>query len=635
MPELDRKPRLCVNCYQAVHPKANVCHHCNSTQRAGLPERSGQVLKWIGGAAVITSLVLGVFELRKGNVELKRATLELNTLVSQVSERRETIHQLVSAAEGQIADGDLVTAQKLVDQAFALDPANQATLKVKIVLAMDTVRQFHSPYDEGVTEAIEPVLSTLLIGANSADRQLAADVLAHVGWANFLRPISLDYEGKGFPVQEYFRRSIENDPDNVFAHIMWSWVCLYNQFWGKCENTLEMVREHYKLANRSGRENAYVKELWRRALHSSNVSGAWVEYVALLSDYENNKVKLDAKEKAYYLRYIEENVNREEGNFHLLLTRLGEAGFAGLINWLGNQEGTVESAEFDTKWYTGYFLARIDFEIGKFDRSLQRLRVLRKDTLRYAAETSYQYSSSLFLIDRMIAEIRRIKRGWLEVKPEQLDEERMAGLKIPTSTGLLVTKVYPHSPAEQAGVEVGDVIISINGSPAPEGWVPSLLGPALAGDELRLGTWRGGGAIEVVVKLGEAPGAESFSWMDAKLADITEGLMAEYVDQALFGQVENVGGIVLAMPTGDARRDYDVRTDADGALVVRVAETTEGVKIQPGDMILEVEGEPVKSPAELAKTVKEICIAGRTTLNFRIWRQGERIAVPAGLCSES
>jgi hypothetical protein len=61
----------------------------------GVAEKAGQVLKWLGGVAVITSLVLGVFELRKGIVEFKRATIELNALVSQMSERRETIRHLL------------------------------------------------------------------------------------------------------------------------------------------------------------------------------------------------------------------------------------------------------------------------------------------------------------------------------------------------------------------------------------------------------------------------------------------------------------------------------------------------------------------------------------------------------------
>jgi hypothetical protein len=500
MPEQDRKRRLCVNCYQAIHPQAKVCHHCNSTQRVGAAERIAQVLKWIGGATVITSLVLGVFDLRK--------------IVSQISERRQTISQLVSAAEGQIADGDVVTAQKLIDQASALDPANPDTLKAKTILAMDTVRQFHSPYDEGVTEAIEPVLSTLLIGANSDDLQLSADVLAHVGWANFLRPITMDYGGKGFPVQIYFRRSIEKDPENPFAHIMWSWVCLYGVFWEECENPLETATKHYEIANRSGRENDYVKELWRGALSNSPVPGAWLEYVVLLSDYQKNNTKLESDEKMYYLKYIDENVNREEEGFNRLLDRLGDKSCAGLLEWLGRKEAGIEEDDRDEairEWYTGYYLSWIDYEKGRSDRALQRLRALRAKILHY--DWSYQP----FQIDRMIAQILKVRRGWLGIDTEPLDRERMTQLKIPSPVGLLIAKVSADSPAEQAGVEVGDIIIAIGDAPLPEGWVPSLIGVALAGDEVRLGIWRGGGAIELVAKLGEAPGAESFSWMDAKL----------------------------------------------------------------------------------------------------------------------
>jgi hypothetical protein len=331
------------------------------------------------------------------------------------------------------------------------------------------------------------------------------------------------------------------------------------------------------------------------------------------------------------LKYIDENVNREEGSFDRLLDRLGDKALAGLVGWLGSKEAGMEEDEREEasrEWHTGYYSSWVDYEKGESDRALQRLRALR------AKISHFDWSWELFQIDRMIAQILKIRRGWLGIETEPLDQEWAAQLRIPSPIGLLVEKVSPHGPAEQAGVDVGDIIIAINDAPVPEGWVPSLIGAGLAGDEVRLSIWRGGGAIELVAKLGEAPGAESFSWMDAKLADITGELMAAYVDQALFAQVEKVGGVLLTTPTPDARRDYDVGTDTDGALVVRVAEWAQGVGIQPGDMISEVDGEPVKGPAMLAKTVSEICLAGRTTLNLRIWRKGEHIAVPAGLCSE-
>ena len=58
-------------------------------------------------------------------------------------------------------------------------------------------------------------------------------------------------------------------------------------------------------------------------------------------------------------------------------------------------------------------------------------------------------------------------------------------------SGALVTEVVPNSPADKAGVKVGDVIISFNGTRVEQG--TSLLGimrTCLTGDRISLEIWR-------------------------------------------------------------------------------------------------------------------------------------------------
>src|SRR5210317_1210618 len=61
-----------------------------------------------------------------------------------------------------------------------------------------------------------------------------------------------------------------------------------------------------------------------------------------------------------------------------------------------------------------------------------------------------------------ILDFGEIRRGLLGVNIQNIDAEAAETLNIDTEGGALVTRVFPESAAENAGLEVGDVIIGIN-----------------------------------------------------------------------------------------------------------------------------------------------------------------------------
>jgi len=59
------------------------------------------------------------------------------------------------------------------------------------------------------------------------------------------------------------------------------------------------------------------------------------------------------------------------------------------------------------------------------------------------------------------------KRGWLGVYTDELSKPMLVALDI--DEGVLVTDVAKESPAEKAGIEVGDVITSLDGQSTSDG----------------------------------------------------------------------------------------------------------------------------------------------------------------------
>lgn len=74
----------------------------------------------------------------------------------------------------------------------------------------------------------------------------------------------------------------------------------------------------------------------------------------------------------------------------------------------------------------------------------------------------------------------------------------------------VVAEVIPSSPADRAGLQIGDVLVAVGGETAPRRErLRALLAAAKPGDELALVVRRGGAEQRLVVKLGDRPDAST------------------------------------------------------------------------------------------------------------------------------
>lgn len=102
----------------------------------------------------------------------------------------------------------------------------------------------------------------------------------------------------------------------------------------------------------------------------------------------------------------------------------------------------------------------------------------------------------------------RVKRGYLGVstQPVPLPQALAQKLGVSQETALLVASVEQGSPAEKAGVLLGDLLVSVGGQPATQ--VEALraqLGPDKLGQTVALKLLRGGEPRDVSVTVGERP----------------------------------------------------------------------------------------------------------------------------------
>lgn len=146
-----------------------------------------------------------------------------------------------------------------------------------------------------------------------------------------------------------------------------------------------------------------------------------------------------------------------------------------------------------------------------------------------------------------IVEHGEVRRGLLGVSVQSIDPELAENLGLATAEGALVSQVMPESAAERAGIEPGDVVLSVDGETITDAASLRLrVGMHGAGEQVKIVLIRDGKQKTVTAKLGEAaagpvsaqdihPGLEgaSFQTMDTSSPgyDGVPGVLVSNVEQ--------------------------------------------------------------------------------------------------------
>jgi S1-C subfamily serine protease len=111
------------------------------------------------------------------------------------------------------------------------------------------------------------------------------------------------------------------------------------------------------------------------------------------------------------------------------------------------------------------------------------------------------------VVDQLLSK-GRVARGYLGVglQPVRLPESLVQAAGLTGDVGLIVVSVESGSPAEQAGLFVGDVLVSLNGQRVKDPRdVQSALGSDSVGTSVQAQVLRGGQSQQVSVTVGERP----------------------------------------------------------------------------------------------------------------------------------
>jgi serine protease Do len=188
------------------------------------------------------------------------------------------------------------------------------------------------------------------------------------------------------------------------------------------------------------------------------------------------------------------------------------------------------------------------------------------------------------------------EKGYIGIYMQELTAEVRKGLDLEVTRGVLVGGVEDDSPADLAGIEEGDVIVTFNGARVGS---PEELGDAVRsltpGSEARVELTRDGAAKTVTVTVGERPDRPVYRFeMDGDdLAPHFERAFAMFGGPRLGVQAHEIEDDELA--------SYFKARKGDGVLVLSVEENSVADKagVQPGDIIGQVGDEKIADVEDL------------------------------------
>ncbi len=184
-----------------------------------------------------------------------------------------------------------------------------------------------------------------------------------------------------------------------------------------------------------------------------------------------------------------------------------------------------------------------------------------------------------------------VSRGWLGVQIQDVTRELAESFGMKKPQGALVSKILPKSPAESAGLQVGDIVIEFNGQEiASSAELPPLVGMTKIGETSVIKVLRQVSAKDIQIKIGslpeeelpaagpeEQPSGETLKRLGANVSNLTPELREQL-------EVPKNGVLVQAVTPGPA---YDAG-------------------LRRGDVILRVQDQIVKDLNHFKELVKNM-----------------------------
>ncbi len=208
-------------------------------------------------------------------------------------------------------------------------------------------------------------------------------------------------------------------------------------------------------------------------------------------------------------------------------------------------------------------------------------------------------------VKNQILQAGKVTRGRIGIAVQDMNQALAQSFGLKQPTGALVSAVEAGSPAEKAGMKPGDVILELDGAAIQSAAdLPPRIAALKPGDQANLALWRDGARQKLAVRTGEQ----------------AQEAMADAERSAQGGRL----GLAVRPLSPEERRASGLN---GGLLVLEVAGAAARAGIRDGDIVLALNGTPVRT----VETLRSLAAKAGKHLALLVQRADAKLFVPLTL----
>ena len=215
------------------------------------------------------------------------------------------------------------------------------------------------------------------------------------------------------------------------------------------------------------------------------------------------------------------------------------------------------------------------------------------------------------VVDQLIehGETRRSRLG-VSVRSQKLSAELAEGYGLDTPMGAIVSRVVDDTPAKKAGLKRGDLIIAVDGEEIIE---PKSIYRIIAEKEI---------GQDVELEIIRKRKRKTLTATVDRLEEKHNKDKREAEEKAVSEADREVDGIAVEALSDEVREKYRLKDEIEGVRVTKVNKRSPAYgKIQSGDIIQEIDFEPVEDPEALEDAIT-IASEDEGATMVQVWRRG-------------
>jgi serine protease Do len=214
----------------------------------------------------------------------------------------------------------------------------------------------------------------------------------------------------------------------------------------------------------------------------------------------------------------------------------------------------------------------------------------------------------------------KVERGWIGARIQPVTDDVAESVGLDKSRGALVAAIDPGSPAQQAKLQPGDVILTYDGKPIERSrQLPRLVADTPPDKVVKLTLWRDGKEYEADLKA-------------MALNPNRPAPPAPEPEKPKTPAAVDALGLKLAKLSPELRKQFSLPEAAKGAVVIEVPQNSPGAAqgLRAGDLVVAVGHAAVANPEDVPGLVAGAKKAGHKNVLLRVEREGNTrfVALP-------